>query len=186
MALFSGLRSMFGGGKTVYIILGLLLVAGIYMYSSRKGATILDGMMSSVPSPTFPAAASSGTSVTDGATEIATGAAVPSTITASAAVPESSSTIVGSKAPATVPSELLPKDIYSEWSVSSPGTDLNVTLDPFSRLATVSTPPTRNISLDLRGDVPIEKQSVGPWNQSTLEDVSSKSLNIGGFATPLA
>ena len=177
---------MFGGGKTIYIILGLLLVVGIYLYSSRHGTAILDGMMSSVPSPTFPAAASSGPSVTDGATVISSGAAVPTGITASAAAPETSTAIAGSKSPATVPSELLPKDIYSEWSVSSPGTDLNVTLDPFSRLATVSTPPTRNISLDLRGDVPIEKQNVGPWNQSTLEDVASKSLNIGGFASPLA
>lgn len=51
----------------------------------------------------------------------------------------------------------------------------------------ISTGTTRNMSYDLRGDVPIPGgcgQMVGPWNNSSLCPIRNRPMTIGGIYNP--
>jgi len=83
------------------------------------------------------------------------------------------------------PSDLLPPDSNSQWSTLNPSSNssgqMPDLLNAVSRIGLDSIGQTmRNANLQLRSDPPIVKQSVGPWNNSTVEaDNIRTSLELG-------
>lgn len=83
------------------------------------------------------------------------------------------------------PSDLLPKDINSEWSNLNPASNdlknLNLlSADQMIGINTVSS-SLRNANLQIRSEPIIAKKDVGPWAHSTIEpDTYRRSLEIGG------
>ncbi len=83
------------------------------------------------------------------------------------------------------PSDLLPKDMHSEWSNLNPASNdlknLNLmTADQLIGINTVSS-SLRNANLQIRSEPIIKKVDVGPWAHSTIEpDTYRRSLEIGG------
>ena len=73
------------------------------------------------------------------------------------------------------PSDLLPNDDNNEWAKLNPsgqGELENVNLlqaGYHSGINTVSGQAMRNSNLQLRSDPPVNKENVGPWNNSTIE-----------------
>lgn len=86
------------------------------------------------------------------------------------------------------PENLLPKDSNASWSNMNPST--NVALPDLMTTASMIGINTvgqanRNANLQLRSDPLIEKQSVGPWNNSTIEaDLARVPLEIGCTVGP--
>ena len=82
------------------------------------------------------------------------------------------------------PSELLPKDVNSEWSNINPASaDLkNINLLSAGQLIGINTVGSslRNPSLQERSEPIIPKTNIGPWNQSTIDaDTLRRPLEIG-------
>ena len=85
----------------------------------------------------------------------------------------------------TSPSDLLPKDINSDWSNVNPANaDLkNINLLSAGQLIGINTVGSslRNPSLQERSEPIIPKTNIGPWNQSTIDaDTLRRPLEIGG------
>ena len=85
----------------------------------------------------------------------------------------------------TNPSDLLPKDINSDWSNVNPANaDLkNINLLSAGQLIGINTVGSslRNPSLQERSEPVIPKTNIGPWNQSTIDaDTLRRPLEIGG------
>lgn len=85
---------------------------------------------------------------------------------------------------ATNPSDLLPKDINSDWSNINPANaDLkNINLLSAGQLIGINTVGSslRNPSLQERSEPVIPKTNIGPWNNSTIDpDTYRRSLEIG-------
>ena len=83
------------------------------------------------------------------------------------------------------PSDLLPKDINSDWSNVNPANaDLkNINLLSAGQLIGINTVGSslRNPSLQERSEPIIPKTNIGPWNQSTIDaDTLRRPLEIGG------
>lgn len=78
------------------------------------------------------------------------------------------------------PSELLPNDDNNEWAKLNPsgqGELENVNLlqaGYHSGINTVSGQAMRNSNLQLRSDPPVNKENIGPWNNSTIESDSHR------------
>jgi len=84
----------------------------------------------------------------------------------------------------TNPSDLLPKDINSDWSNINPANaDLkNINLLSAGQLIGINTVGSslRNPSLQERSEPVIPKTNIGPWNNSTIDpDTYRRSLEIG-------
>ena len=84
----------------------------------------------------------------------------------------------------TNPSDLLPKDINSDWSNVNPANaDLkNINLLSAGQLIGINTVGSslRNPSLQERSEPIIPKTNIGPWNQSTIDaDTLRRPLEIG-------
>ena len=84
----------------------------------------------------------------------------------------------------TDPSELLPKDINSDWSNVNPANaDLkNINLLSAGQLIGINTVGSslRNPSLQERSEPVIPKTNIGPWNNSTIDaDTLRRPLEIG-------
>jgi hypothetical protein len=84
----------------------------------------------------------------------------------------------------TNPSDLLPKDINSDWSNINPAnTDLkNINLLSAGQLIGINTVGSslRNPSLQERSEPVIPKTNIGPWNNSTIDaDTLRRPLEIG-------
>lgn len=84
------------------------------------------------------------------------------------------------------PSDLLPTDSNNEWAKLNPsgqGELENVNLlqaGHHAGINTVAGQAMRNSNLQLRSDPPVNKESVGPWNNSTIEaDKSRLPFEIG-------
>jgi hypothetical protein len=82
------------------------------------------------------------------------------------------------------PSDLLPKDLNSDWSNINPATaDLkNINLLSAGQLIGINTVGSslRNPSLQERSEPVIPKTNIGPWNQSTIDaDTLRRPLEIG-------
>ena len=82
------------------------------------------------------------------------------------------------------PSDLLPKDINSEWaSVNPASNDLkNLNMLSAGQLIGINTVGSslRNPNLQERSEPVIPKTTIGPWNQSTIEaDTLRRPLEIG-------
>ena len=85
----------------------------------------------------------------------------------------------------TNPSDLLPKDINSDWSNINPANaDLkNINLLSAGQLIGINTVGSslRNPSLQERSEPIIPKTNIGPWNQSTIDaDTLRRPLEFGG------
>lgn len=85
----------------------------------------------------------------------------------------------------TNPSDLLPKDMNSDWSNINPATaDLkNINLLSAGQLIGINTigSSLRNPNLQERSEPVIPKTNIGPWNNSTIEsDNLRRPLEIGG------
>lgn len=83
------------------------------------------------------------------------------------------------------PSDLLPKDIHSEWSDVNPASnDLkNVNLLTANQMIGINTVSSslRNANYQERSEPIIPKTNVGPWYHSTIEpDLYRRPLEIGG------
>jgi len=84
----------------------------------------------------------------------------------------------------TNPSDLLPKDINSDWSNVNPANaDLkNINLLSAGQLIGINTVGSslRNANLQERSEPIIPKSAIGPWNQSTIDgDTLRRPLEIG-------
>jgi hypothetical protein len=90
-------------------------------------------------------------------------------------------------APTANPDQLLPKDENSKWGEMNPvstsvnGQALPDLLNAVSRIGIDTIGQTmKNANLQLRSDPTIQKQSVGPWNNSTYEpDLARVPLELG-------
>ena len=87
----------------------------------------------------------------------------------------------------TNPSDLLPKDINSDWSNVNPANaDLkNINLLSAGQLIGINTVGSslRNPSLQERSEPIIPKTNIGPWNNSTIDaDTLRRPLEIGSGA----
>lgn len=89
--------------------------------------------------------------------------------------------------PVANPSDLLPNDQNSQWSALNPVSmnQGNVAMPDLLQagyhigLDTIGQ-SLRNANLQLRSDPIIDKQNIGPWNQSTIEpDFSRVPLEVG-------
>jgi len=82
------------------------------------------------------------------------------------------------------PSDLLPKDVNSDWSNINPASaDLkNINLLSAGQLIGINTVGSslRNPSLQERSEPVIPKTNIGPWNNSTIDaDTLRRPLEIG-------
>lgn len=84
------------------------------------------------------------------------------------------------------PADLLPRDANSKWSAMNPtggGQLSNLNLLSAGSLIGINTVGSslRNANLQIRSEPPNPKQSVGPWNQSTIDPDNMRApLEIGG------
>lgn len=167
----SGLSKFFGK-KWIPIILILVVCFVLLSYSSSKG-NVLDIMSDgSAPTP-----------ATGGVPQSKT-VPVGNTAPAPAVVPMGGSDYA--LHPIANPSELLPKDVNSEWSQLNPIVSGNNVAIPDLLTAGYHTgidtigQSLRNPSYDLRSDPIIPPAQVGPWNQSTITpDYARVPLEIG-------
>ena len=87
--------------------------------------------------------------------------------------------------PVANPKELLPKDQNSQWADLNPVNNSEPVLPDLLQAGNLIGLDTigqtlKNANLQLRSDPIIEKQNVGPWNNSTYEaDVARVPLEIG-------
>jgi uncharacterized protein YjbI with pentapeptide repeats len=89
--------------------------------------------------------------------------------------------------PSVSPSDLLPKDMNSDWSNVNPANaDLkNINLLSAGQLIGINTigSSLRNANLQERSEPVIPKSAIGPWNQSTIDgDTLRRPLEIGSGA----
>jgi hypothetical protein len=87
--------------------------------------------------------------------------------------------------PVANPSDLLPKDINSQWSALNPVNQNNVAMPDLLQagyhigLDTIGQ-TMKNPNLQIRSDPIIQKRDVGPWNNSTTEaDYARVPLELG-------
>ena len=90
-----------------------------------------------------------------------------------------------SSQPVANPSELLPSDANSQWASLNPVNQSNPQMPDMLQagyhigLDTIGQ-TMKNANLQLRSDPVIEKQVIGPWNQSTIEpDLMRVPLEVG-------
>lgn len=97
-----------------------------------------------------------------------------------------SSTTGAPQAQSLNPSDLLPKDVNSEWSNVNPASNdlknLNLlTADQVIGINTVSS-SLRNANYQLRSEPIIAKKDIGPWGNSTIQpDTFRRPLEIGTY-----
>lgn len=156
----SGMKFLNTQNIFIAIVVAILLAA-LYSYSFSK-THWYDGMSSNDAS---------------GNTQSGT-----STTTVNRVVPESDS---GYKSnPISDPSDLLPKDVNSQWSTLNPDMTAsnvaNADLLPAGSHMGMISQVLRNTNLTVRSDPPIPKVAVSPWNQSTIEpDIGRVPFEIG-------
>jgi hypothetical protein len=168
--LISALKKFFTKDRMIVLVLFIVLAVFMLYYSSGK-SMIMDGMEGG---------ASQSSDASDKASAGNVVAAAP------ASGPDggySSLSSDYSSHEVANPSELLPKDENSQWSSLNPSSQNAVNVPDMLQtgklMGTVS--QTRgNANLQLRSDPPIDKQNVGPWNQSSYEaDTMRQPLEVG-------
>ena len=176
--------------KTHHLVLAVGVLVIIYFiakYSNRKGL-LLDGMSSSGVKAAVEGPDASDTSPWEAARD--SSVAQPAV---ASGVNEQYASVNGGGDPNNVrrsadvpdPSELLPKDQNSEWARLNPaaGGDLSqVNLLKAGHHMGVNTVGSslRNANLQLRSEPPNPKNSVSPWNNSTIEpDLMRVPLELG-------
>lgn len=172
-AIQSGFTKFFTSQRILVFIILIILAWGIMTYSGSKGF-VMDNMDVGHGSVSGPSAAPS---------------SAPSARNLNPATMSSDSVKPAGYAlqPVANPSDLLPVDQNSQWSALNPvGMNKGDVLMPdllqagyHIGLDTIGQ-SLRNANLQLRSDPIIQKQDIGPWNQSTMEpDLGRVPLEVG-------
>ena len=78
--------------------------------------------------------------------------------------------------------DLLPKGGDNAHTSNSPRVEgnlmENVSGTTLAALNGAVSDPMRNFNFDLRGDIAVPRQQVGPWNQSTIQQSGNRSMNL--------
>jgi len=158
----SGLSKFFTTQRVMILVIFLILVWGLWTYSGTKSLVVdrMEDGSNKVPAPNAQpqVAAPQPTEVSTG------GYAMQQTIQ---------------------PSDLLPSDANSQWAALNPVNQGNIAMPDLLQagyhigLDTIGQ-SLRNANLQLRSDPIIQKQEIGPWNQSTIEpDLGRVPLEVG-------
>ena len=171
------------GSKMVPILLLVVAAAALLLYSSSKGnvfdrmtdGAYANGVAPSDPSTSMPATAPAGLetgggkSALDGPPNLAYNAGGSGNVMREVANP----------------ADLLPKDSNSQWAALNPINQSNVAMPDLLQagyhigLDTIGQ-TMKNPNLQLRSDPIIEKRTVSPWNNSTIEaDYARVPLELG-------
>jgi hypothetical protein len=173
----SGFKKVFARKELVIAVVVLLIAAALLSYSNSKSFS-MDGLADGQRS------GSAGSSYSDQTNLLAREPTVLET---------SAQNAVGAKDPAALGnnynmrpvnsvSDLLPNDPNSEWAKLNPGLNAGATPDLLSpgQYIGINRSPLRNSNLQYRSDPVIQRQDIGPWNQSTIDqDISRIPLEIG-------
>tara|TARA_B100000073_G_scaffold345090_1_gene353314 strand:- start:235 stop:798 length:564 start_codon:yes stop_codon:yes gene_type:complete len=183
MSLLKSLKRNFKNHHLLALLAVVVLVAGLNMYSSRKGTTA-EGASTMTRSSDQPPSASitSDTSIKAanpvGENEVF--APVQGAQSSGENMPSSCT-----KQPVTDPADLLPQDTNSQWAQLNPGTsgDVNnvnfLNAGHFTGIDTVGA-SLRNANLQVRSEPPNPQSKVSPWLNSTIEpDLMRTPLEIG-------
>ena len=170
----SGFKKVFARKELVIAVVVLLIAAAILSYSNSKSFS-MDGLA-------------------DGQLTGSSYGAQTNLLAKEPTVLETSAqNVVGAKDPAALGnnynmrpvngvSDLLPNDPNSEWAKLNPGLNAGATPDLLSpgQYIGINRTPLRNSNLQYRSDPVIQRQDIGPWNQSTIDqDISRIPLEIG-------
>jgi len=163
-------------GKWIFVVAAVLLVIWAMMsYSNSKGQ-VLDNMASRMgPKPSSMNVRQMGQPLAESAPYDE-----PTTID----VPPVGSSNYSAQ-PVASPADLLPKDENSQWAALNPVGDHNPILPDLLQAGNLIGLDTigqtlKNANLQLRSDPTIQKQNVGPWNNSTYEpDLGRVPLELG-------
>jgi len=169
---------MTGSNKSYFnVVLGLgllVVIVVLFNYNTNK-SSILDNMKDEQPAPTTLDMAPS-----NRAQDLTSSSFKDNFLPVSGTPvqPETNQNIVN-------PSDLLPKDINSDWSNVNPAnSDLkNINLLSAGQLIGINTVGSslRNPNLQERSEPVIPKAAIGPWNNSTIDaDNLRRPLEIGG------
>ena len=164
--LISALKKFFTKDRMIVLVLFIVLACFMLYYSNGK-SMIMDGMEAGASEP---------------AGEKTESSAAPADNVAAA--PASAEVGAGySSHEVANPSELLPKDENSQWSSLNPSSQKAVNIPDMletGKLIGGFSQTRGNANLQLRSDPPIDKQNVGPWNQSSYEaDTLRQPLEVG-------
>lgn len=170
-------KIMTGSNKSYFnVVLGLgllVVIVVLFNYNSNK-SSIMDNMTDPPEKTTLDMAPS------NRAQDLTSSSFKDNYLTVSGTPvqPEANQNIVN-------PSDLLPKDINSDWSNVNPAnSDLkNINLLSAGQLIGINTVGSslRNPNLQERSEPVIPKAAIGPWNNSTIDaDNLRRPLEIGG------
>ena len=163
----SGFKKFINHKELIVAVVALFIGAAILSYSNSKSFS-MDGLADGQPS-----------SYSDQSNLLAKEPSVLET-SAQNLVPAADNSYI-SRAVNSV-SDLLPNDPNSEWAKLNPGLNAGATPDLLSpgQYVGISRTPLRNSNLQYRSDPVIQKQDIGPWNQSTIDQDNSRiPLEIG-------
>lgn len=164
----SGIQKFFN--KDRVMLLGIFLCLGVFLLSYSNGKLmVLDNM-------------DVGTEASGPVAEEASEA--PATQRSTPEIAQTATEGYAAK-PVANPGDLLPTDKNSQWASLNPVDASNPSMPDMLKaghhvgLDTVGN-TLRNANLQLRSDPIIQKQDIGPWNQSTMEaDLMRVPLEVG-------
>jgi hypothetical protein len=168
----SGLKKFINQKELIVALVALFIGVAILSYSNSKSFS-MDGLADGQPS-----------SYSDYTNILAKEPSVLET-SAQNVVPAADGSSMGANynmRPINNVSDLLPNDPNSEWAKLNPGLNAGATPDLLSpgQYIGINRTPLRNSNLQYRSDPVIQKQDIGPWNQSTIDqDISRIPLEIG-------
>lgn len=181
-----GFSKFFTNERIIILVIFLILSWGLMTYSGAKGLT-LDSMTGSNYSQSAGMSSSHDVDPSENVGGSAMPYSEPMDNLQSTPVSGAAANVNPALTPVANPSDLLPKDQNSQWAALNPNTmnqgdvmmpDLlqagyHIGLDTIGQTL-------RNANLQLRSDPVIAKQSIGPWNQSTIEpDLGRVPLELG-------
>ena len=162
-------------GKWIFVVAVVLLVIWSLMtYSNGKG-TVLDNMYSANKANVKPSSPMSTQPLAESASYIE-----PTTVDVAPTGASNYSAQATNDA-----KDLLPKDDNSQWSALNPVGDHQPVIPDVLQAGNLIGLDTvgqtlKNANLQLRSDPTIQKQNVGPWNNSTYEaDLGRVPLELG-------
>ena len=186
MSLLKSLKRNFKNHHLLALLAVVVLVAGINMYSSRKGTTAEGASTMTRSSDQPPTAGMPDLSSVEAANpngENEDFAHIQAGLLAPHLGEEAPSSC--SKQPVTDPADLLPQDTNSQWAQLNPGSsgDVNnvnfLNAGHFTGIDTVGA-SLRNANLQVRSEPPNPQSKVSPWLNSTIEpDLMRTPLEIG-------
>jgi hypothetical protein len=170
----SGFKKFINRKELIVAVVALFIGVALYSYSSSKSFS-MDGLADGQNGPL---------SYSDQTNLLAKEPSVLET-SAQNVVPAAEAGQMGNNynmRPINNVADLLPNDPNSEWAKLNPGLNAGATPDLLSpgQYIGINRSPLRNSNLQYRSDPVIQRQDIGPWNQSTIDqDISRVPLEIG-------